>query len=68
MKYGMITKGKYKGKLCYFTETIIKTHNYMCYPVDGNPYRIVISKTAIKELSKMQFNLVKVADKYGSMD
>lgn len=50
MKYGMITKGKYKGKLCYFTDTIVKTHNYMCYPVNGYPYRIVISKTAIKEI------------------
>ena len=73
MRYVMIIEGKCKGRLCYFTSTITKTHNYIdypvvCYPVGKNPYRIIIKKTAIKELTKSQFNLVKVADKYGSMD
>lgn len=68
MRYGMIAEGKYKGRLCYFTNTITKTHNYVCYPIGGDPYRIVINKTAIKELTESQFYLVKVADKYGPMD
>lgn len=63
MRYGMITEGEYKGRLCYFKNTTTKT-NYICRPVDRNPYQIVMKKTAVKELTKSQFNLVRMVDEW----